>query len=90
MNPDYKKSSDYIYSLFIPSIVVGLAVEYIQAIENQSQAKDGIIKNMVLTPFLDFKISPLSQFRVGIPVKYYEGTKKEVAFGPFCSMVSHN
>lgn len=83
LNKDYKKTKDYLKSLFIPSIVLGVSLEYQKAINNKSFAKDGIDESFAITPFSEFKINPKNQFRIGVPIINYSGINKEIAFGPF-------
>jgi len=83
LNKKYDESQDYLKSLFVPSIVLGGSIELQTAVSNKSSAKDGIVTTWAFTPFLDFKINPKNQFRIGVPFKRYSGVKKEVAFGPF-------
>lgn len=83
LNKKYEESQDYLKSLFVPSIVAGASLELQTAVSNKLSAKDGIITTWALTPFLDFKINPKNQFRIGVPIKRYSGIKKEIGFGPF-------
>ncbi|MDC8004269.1 hypothetical protein POV27_09420 [Aureisphaera galaxeae] len=83
LNKNYEDSKDYLTALFKPAILLGASFEYQEAKENKEFAKDGIIRKNVITPFLDFKITPKTQFRVGIPIQNFEGIKDEVSFGPF-------
>ena len=83
LDKDYKKSKDYLKSLFIPSIILGFSLEYQQAMDNKEYAEDGITKKMVFTPYLDFKVKPSSQFRIGVPIQKYSGQNEEIMFGPF-------
>lgn len=61
-------STEYIKSHFIPSIDFGVAFEgkYYKD-SDLGQAEKGVRETEVLTFFLDFKISPSAQFRLGIP-----------------------
>jgi hypothetical protein len=83
LNRNYHKTPDYLKTLFVPSIVGGASIEFQKAISNETFAKNGITENIAITPFLEFKINPKNQFRIGVPIKKYEGIKKEVSFGPF-------
>lgn len=83
LNKDYQKTQDYLKSLFIPSIVAGASIEYQKAVSNELYAKNGITQTLAVTPYLEFKINPKNQFRLGVPIKKYEGIKKKVALGPF-------
>lgn len=83
LNKNYHKTPDYLKTLFAPSIVGGTSIEYQKAVSNEAFAKNGITETLAITPFLEFKINPKNQFRIGVPIKKYEGIKKEVSFGPF-------
>ncbi len=83
LNRNYLKTPDYLKSLFVPSIVGGASIEFQQAVSNEFFAKNGITETLAITPFLEFKINSKNQFRIGVPIKKYEGIKKEVSFGPF-------
>jgi hypothetical protein len=83
LNKNYRKTPDYLKSLFVPSIVGGASIEYKKAVSNEAYAKNGITEILAITPYLEFKITPKNQFRIGVPIKRYEGIKKEVSFGPF-------
>lgn len=83
LNKNYYKTPDYLKSLFVPSIIGGASIEYQKAFTNEAYAKDGITETLAITPYLEFKINPMNQFRIGVPIKQYEGEKKEVSFGPF-------
>lgn len=79
-----QKDKDYIKSLFIPSIIIGCSYEYLKADGDSTYYEDGIKHQSILTPFVDFKISPKSQFRLGIPIKKFESVNKnQVGLGPF-------
>jgi hypothetical protein len=84
LDKDYKDSDDYNKNLFASSVYWGLSFEYQKADGDSQYYEDGIKKYYILTPFLDFRISPKSQFRLGIPIKRYESvSKKLVELGPF-------
>jgi hypothetical protein len=83
LDSNYYKTPDYLKTLFVPSIVAGASIEYQKAVSNKAFAKNGITETIAITPFLEFKINPKNQFRIGVPIKKYEGVKKEVSFGPF-------
>ncbi len=71
-----KKDKDYLKSLFIPSIIVGCSFEYLKADGDSAYYEKGIKHQSILTPFLDFKISPKSQFRLGVPIRKFESVNK--------------
>lgn len=77
-------NKDYIKSFFIPSILTGISLEYLKADGNQLFFENDIRKQFILMPFLDVKISPTNQFRIGVPVKKYDSVNKnQVGLGPF-------
>lgn len=79
-----EKNSDYIKSFFIPSILFGCSFEYLSAKGDSVFFEDGIKYQHIITPFLDFKISPKSQFRLGVPIKKFETVNKnQIGLGPF-------
>lgn len=65
----YKKSKEYRESLFVPSIIFGIAYETKECDAPNADCADGILRTQALTPFLDFKIKKSAQFRIGIPFK---------------------
>lgn len=85
LDKNYKTSKDYLESLFVPSIHTGLAFEYLDcnAGENGNCA-NGILNTASITPYIEFKINPRNQFRLGIPFssnKRLDSDKTEI--GPF-------
>ena len=73
LNPGYRSTSDYRNSFFIPSLVAGLALEGKTCREDdKSSCPNAVESELVLTPFLDFKISRTAQFRIGFPVRRRE------------------
>jgi len=83
LDKNYRLNPEYVKTLFVPSIVSGFSMEYQRAISNEAYAKNGITETLVITPYLEFKINPKNQFRIGVPIKKYEGTINEVSLGPF-------
>ncbi|MDN5204045.1 hypothetical protein QQ008_21820 [Fulvivirgaceae bacterium BMA10] len=69
LNKDYVNSENYIQHMFIPGLELGIAVEYQEAMENLDFAEDNIVKQLAISPILDFKFSPKMQFRVALPIK---------------------
>lgn len=64
MNENYKKS------LFIPSVILGANWELKTTQEdNYLLIEDGIKRAQVFTVFTDILISPIAQFRVGLPIQ---------------------
>lgn len=83
LNPDYATSDEYYKSLFRPAIFLGATAEYLRATRNASEAKDGVTRALVITPFLDSRITAQNQFRIGVPIKRFRAVKNEVSLGPF-------
>ncbi|OMP80129.1 hypothetical protein [[Flexibacter] sp. ATCC 35208] len=83
-NEKLEHNKDYINSFFIPSIIIGSIFEYQRASGDSTYYQDGIKYQYVITPFLDFKISPKNQFRLGFPIKKFDTVNKnQIALGPF-------
>ncbi|WP_431107364.1 hypothetical protein [Winogradskyella poriferorum] len=85
LDKNYKTSSSYLESLFVPSIHTGFALEHLKcnASEN-SDCADGILKTTSVTPYVEFKINPKNQFRIGIPISRNERIdSKSEEIGPF-------
>ncbi|MBD2757865.1 hypothetical protein [Spirosoma validum] len=77
-------NADYRSSLFIPSILIGLSLETLNATGNPKFYEDSISYQQIITPFIDFKISPKSQFRLSVPIKKYTKVDTDfVSTGPF-------
>ena len=75
LNPEYRTSPDYLSSLFVPSVVAGASLEWMKCSGDASNCDDGLRSRYSFTPFIDFKISPETQFRIGVPIR------RSVAFG---------
>jgi hypothetical protein len=70
LNKDgYQKTKEFRESLFVPSIVFGLAYEAKDCDSPNPDCADGILRTQAVTPFVDFKIKKSAQFRIGIPFK---------------------
>ena len=80
---NYETSENYRKTGFVPSLVFGMTIEYQEATDNETFAKDGITKKTVYTPFFDIKINPKNQFRIGVPIQRFKGINDEISFGPF-------
>ncbi|WP_299123339.1 hypothetical protein [uncultured Tenacibaculum sp.] len=68
LNKEYKKTKEYIEGLFISSIHAGLSFEYLKCNESIAKCENGISKKSIITPYIELKISPKNQFRIGIPI----------------------
>ncbi len=81
---DLIRNAEYVKSFFIPSVLLGLSVETLRAHGDELFYEDGYRYQRTIMPFLDFKITPTNQFRIGIPVKKYEKvTTDQTSLGPF-------
>jgi hypothetical protein len=85
LNKDYKISEDYLKSLFIPSIGIGFSIEYQKCNGDLKYCEDNISEQFIVTPFLDFKINPRNQFRLGVPINNIKfiGSQNQILMGPF-------
>ncbi len=77
LNDDYKSSDDYLESMFIPSIVSGLSLEYQKYNGSIQYVENNLREILSITPFLDFKLAPKSQFRLGIPIKFQKSINQK-------------
>lgn len=71
-DPAYKKTKDFKESLFVPSLVFGLAYERRECDSAPVRCAKGVLETEALTPFIDFKIKKAAQFRIGLPFKRTE------------------
>lgn len=69
LNPNYTRSDDYLKSLFIPSIVTGASFEWQRCGGTAASCQDSLQSQYALTPFVDLKIAPAAQFRIGVPIQ---------------------
>jgi hypothetical protein len=69
LNTDPNAAQDFVKTLFVPSIALGLAVEGMRCSSTKSSCTDGVQNQQAITLFGDFKIRPDAQFRVGFPWK---------------------
>ncbi|WP_297332264.1 hypothetical protein [Flavobacterium sp.] len=77
-------NADYIKSFFIPSIIVGVSFEYTKADGEEAFFENDIEEQYIITPFLDVKITPSNQFRIGVPIKKYSSVNEnQIGLGPF-------
>lgn len=74
LDKNYKKSDDYLSSLFVPSIVGGLSAEYADCGTEVANCQDKAESIFALTPFLDVKVKKAAQFRVGLTWKKFSGS----------------
>jgi hypothetical protein len=66
---EYRKGKDYTSTLFIPGITLGFSYQFSKALDELDYVKDGIEESRTTTIFLDIRITPQSQFRLGVPLK---------------------
>ncbi len=67
LNKDYRKSEDYQKSLFIPAAVWGFSHEF-KLCNADHECPEGLTRQNTFTPFVDVKVKPAAQFRIGFPL----------------------
>lgn len=84
LDKDFKNTKTFRETNFIPGIYAGIAIEYEEARNNLEFLSDGINKKTIYTPFIEFKISPTNQFRLGIPIQKFNRLDQNdsTSFGP--------
>jgi hypothetical protein len=66
----YRTGKDWLVSGFVPALFVGASLEYQQCrAAVVTLCTDSVKSQRVITPFLDFRLSPTSQFRLGVPIQ---------------------
>lgn len=85
LDKNYKTSKDYLESLFVPSVHTGISFEYLDCnAAEDGNCVNGILRSNSLTPYIEFKINPKNQFRIGIPISQNNRLDSENAeIGPF-------
>ena len=85
LDKNYKTSKDYLESLFVPSVHTGIALEYLDCNAGEDgDCADGILRTTSITPYVEFKINPKNQFRLGIPISQNDRLDSDKAeIGPF-------
>ncbi|MFD2938545.1 hypothetical protein [Flavobacterium notoginsengisoli] len=79
-----KSDQNYVKDFFIPSILIGVSFEYLKANGDMLYYENDIKKQTITMPFLDFKISPTNQFRLGFPIKRYQSVSEtQIGLGTF-------
>lgn len=69
LDPEYRISEPYLKTLFVPSVVVGAAWESQWCgAQDLRMCEDDTQRKIVVTPFLDVRVTPEAQFRIGFPV----------------------
>jgi hypothetical protein len=95
LDEKYWESSDFITDFFVPSVDLGFAAEteWCTADEESEEAcEDEIKQEWALTPFVDIRVSPKAQFRLGLAVRRSTLIKgvpgeDETAVGPILQYV---
>lgn len=84
LDREYEKSEAYLKSLFIPSIVIGGALEYQECTDAGARCEKGLKRQSAFTPYVDFKVSTQAQFRLSFPIRLVTqtGKKSEVELAP--------
>lgn len=75
LDPEYKRSDEYLASLFVPSIVGGLSIELSDCRSVVANCPDKAERILAMTPFVDVKLRKASQFRLGISWKKFSGSE---------------
>lgn len=85
LKSDYEKTEAYQEHLFVPSVHTGIALEYLKCdASDDAQCAEGLQSNLSVTPYIEFKISPKNQFRLGVPISSVKQLDSENAtIGPF-------
>lgn len=77
---EYRKGKNYTSTLFVPGITLGVSLQFMKALDELSYVKNGVERENVTTVFIDIKITPQSQLRLGVPIKRTTSIEgKEVA-----------
>ncbi len=83
LDPKYRESDNYLKSLFIPAIVVGLSLESETCSGSADTCEEMTKVSRAITPFAQIKISPETQFTIGVPIQrkavFGGKTKQELA-----------
>lgn len=75
LNPRYRETENYLKSLFIPAIVAGVSLESERCTGSAASCDEATRSRRSLTPFVEVKVTPETQFRIGVPLR------RTVAFG---------
>ncbi len=92
LTSDPSQESEYQESLFWRSIWAGLSIEH-QSCTDNNFCENNLKRNTVVTPFLHFKISPKTQFKLGIPIRKFKmiqdssgNEDEQTNIGPFLQL----
>jgi len=77
LDPDYRKSDDFKEGLFVPGITAGISFETRHCRSDVNICPDKIQSERAFTPFLDVRVNPKAQFRVGFPITRKKGLEKD-------------
>ena len=69
LDPDYRVSDAYRKKQFIPALVGGMSLEGQWCLREVDQCEDRTTRQLVATPFIEVKVTPEAQFRLGLPFK---------------------
>ena len=69
LDRDHRGYDVYQRTLFVPSIVTGLGVEYLRCDGDAARCEDSLRDRWVLTPFVDFRLAQTNQIRLGLPIE---------------------
>lgn len=62
-----KANENFIKSLFVPSLNIGIAYDFKTTKGETKFIEDGIQKSRVITPYIDILLTPASGFKIGFP-----------------------
>ncbi len=86
---EYTKTDDYLKSLFIPGVTLGAAFEWQKCGGDAASCQDALESQYALTPFVEIRVTPVAQFRIGVPVQRTVtfGKTSKVALAPALQLV---
>jgi hypothetical protein len=70
-NPEYKQTKEWLTTGFVPALYSGVSVEASSCrAPVVALCADSTKTRQVYTPYLDFRLTPTSQFRIGVPIQH--------------------
>ncbi len=69
LDRNYRDSEAYRKRLFIPSVWLGASLEHQRCANDVVDCEDRVERQTVFTPYVDLKIAPEAQFRLGLPFR---------------------
>jgi hypothetical protein len=86
---EYTKTDDYLKSLFIPGVTLGASFERQKCGGDAASCQDALESQYALTPFVEIRVTPAAQFRIGVPVQRTVtfGKTSKVALAPALQLV---